>query len=198
MFKRKPQATTGARDKTPVKTQAKTPMKTPTPRPDGHGALMVGGVQGNAGGGRPKEALRRLCREIYAGRTDEEQHGAEFLGKVMRGTETEDVLVTVGSGKDAVTRMEPMRPKIRDRLLAAELLADRGYGKPEQAVQIEDERPRRTGEEVVADIMEMLPRVIAVLPVDKKEIARLLEQRRRIEVLVSGQQVENGRNGNGE
>lgn len=153
-----------------------------------HGGALMAGGQGQ--GGRPKEALRKLCRDIYAGRTSDERHGAEFLGGVMRGTEghEEEVLV-VGSGKEARLVVRDVKPKLRDRLLAAELLMDRGYGKPEQAVQIEDERPRRTGGEIMAEIMEMLPRVLALLPVDRKEIGRLLARRRQIEVLVKGKEV---------
>ncbi len=185
MPKRKPRATTVAK--------AKTPTKTPTPRPDGHGALMVGGVPGNAGGGRPKEVLRRRCREEI-----ETRGGIEFVGRVMDGTETDAVTLTVGSGKDAHTEVVQVPAKIRDRLYAFELLADRGYGKPEQAVQIEDERPRRTGEEIMAHILELLPRVIATLPIDKQEIARLFAQRHQVEVLLQGKHVEDGRNRNGD
>ena len=91
-----------------------------------------------------------------------------------------------------------MPAKLRDRLYAAELLMDRGYGKPDQGLTIEDERPRRTGEEVMAEILEMLPRVIAVLPIEKKELGRLLAERRQIEILVQGKDVNEGRSGNGD
>lgn len=172
--------------------KAKTPAKTPAPQPHG-GALMVGGVPGNAGGGRPKEVLRRRCRDEI-----ETRGGIEFVGRVMDGTETEAVTVTIGSGKDAHTEVVRVPAKIRDRLYAAELLLDRGYGKPDQGLTIEDERPRPPGEEVMARIMELLPRIIATLPVDRQEIARLLEQRRQIELLVSGREVKDGASGNGD
>jgi len=120
------------------------------------------------------------------------------VGRVMDGTESEAVTVTVGSGKDAHTEVVQVPAKIRDRLYAFQLLADRGYGKPDQAMQIEDERPRRTGEEVMADIMEMLPRVLPLLPVDKQEIARLLARQREIEILVQGKEVKDGGSGNGD
>lgn len=154
------------------------------PQPQG-GALMAPG-QGQ--GGRPKEVLRRKCREALVGGEGEE-HGVTFVARVMRGTETEDVTVTIGSGKDARTEVVPVRPKLRDRLYAAELLMDRGYGKPDQALQVEDDRPRPTGEERMARIMELLPKVIAVLPVDKRELGRLLAQRRQVELLVQGRDV---------
>ena len=91
-----------------------------------------------------------------------------------------------------------VRPKLRDRLYAAELLMDRGYGKPDQGLTIEDERPRRTGEEVIAHIVELLPRVLPLLPMDRKEIARLLGQRRELEIVLQGKEVPEGRNGNGD
>src|SRR2546430_17169696 len=108
MSKRKPRATTVAKAKTATKTATKTAM---VPHPGGRAALLAGGRPGNAGGGRPKEVLRRRCREEI-----ERRGGIEFVGRVMDGTETEAVTVTVGSGKDARTEVVHVRPKIRDRL----------------------------------------------------------------------------------
>lgn len=156
------------------------------PQPHG-GALNAGGTPGN-GGGRPKDEFRRHVRAAFAGK-DGEEHGVTFLAKVMRGDETEDVMVTRGVGKDATVTVEQVRPKLRDRLTAAEMLMDRGYGKPDQTLQIDDDRPQRTGEQVMAHILELLPKVIPMLPVDRKEIARLLAERRQIEVLVQGKEI---------
>jgi hypothetical protein len=174
-----------AKAKTPAKPRAQPRM---LEQPQG-GALMAPG-QGQ--GGRPKEILRRRCREQI-----ETRGGIEFVGRVMDGTETEDVTVTIGSGKDARTEVVQVRPKLRDRLLAYELLMDRGYGKPDQALTVEDEPPELSGEENMARILELLPRVMAALPVDRKEIARMLADRQRIELLVQGKQVKDGRNGDG-
>jgi hypothetical protein len=135
--------------------------------------------------------MRRACREAFA-----EKDGVAFVARVMSGEVTETVAVTVGSGKDARTELVQVPAKIRDRLYAAELLMEHGHGKAPQELKIEDERPRRTGEETMARIMELLPRVIAVLPVDKKEIARLFAERRQIEVLVQGK-VTDGKSGSG-
>jgi len=166
--------------------KVKSPSKSPTPRPDGHGALMVGGVPGNAGGsGRPKEVLRRRLRELM-----EARKGHEYVADVMDGTAIEKVAVTVGSGKEARVELVEVPCKTRDRLYAYELLRDGAYGRPDQAVQVEDERPRRTGEEIMARIMELLPRVAAVLPIERKELARLLSQRRQVEVLVQGREIQ--------
>lgn len=176
MPKRKPRA--------PTVSKVKTPKKTPTPRPDGHGALMVGGVPGNAGGGRPKEVLRNAMREAFT-----DKKGVSFIAGVMAGEIGEKVAVTTGVGEHARTKVVTLPAKIRDRLYAAELLMDRGYGKPEQALDIKDPTPRPTGEETMARIMELLPRVIPMLPVDRKEIARLFARRREIEVLVAGKDV---------
>ena len=152
---------------------------------------MVGGGPGR--GGRPAEAMRRACREAFV-----EKDGVAFVAAVMSGEVTETVAVTVGSGKDARTELVQVPAKIRDRLYAAELLMEHGHGKAPQELKVEDERPRRTGEEVMASIMEMLPRVLPLLPMDRREIARLLGQRQAIEVLLSGQQVKDDRSGNGD
>lgn len=156
--------------------KAQTPRKSPTPRPDGRGALMVGGVPGNAGG-RPKEAWRRKVREAL-----EEAGGVQFLVKVVKGEvldQTED--------EDGNVITAPL--KVRDRILAANILIEQAHGKPPQEVTLEDERPRPTGEQIMGRILELLPKVIAALPVDRKQIARALAEQRRIEVLVQGREV---------
>jgi len=150
------------------------------------GALLAGGVPGHAGGGgRPIEELRRKCREAILTRA-----GVEFVAGVMDGTETEDVVVQVrDEGGGWSNQVEKVRPKVRDRLLAFELLADRGFGKPLQKLEVEQPELRKTGEQVVARILELLPRVIAFLPVEKRELMRLLERGRQRELLVSGREV---------
>ena len=50
----------------------------------------------------------------------------------------------------------------------------------------------------MAHIVEMLPRVVATLPVDPKELVRLLERRREVELLVQGTQVKDDWSGNGD
>lgn len=112
----------------------KTSVKTSVPRralvTQPHGGAL--GVGGTGAGGRPVEVLRRKCRAEI-----ETRKGIEFVAGVMDGSETEDVVATSGKGKDAVTEVVPVRPKIRDRLYAAELLLDRGYGKPPQTLEVE-------------------------------------------------------------
>ena len=147
-----------------------------------HGGVLVRG--GTPGIGRPVEAMRRACREAFA-----EKQGVQFVARVMAGEETEDVTVTIGSGKDARTEVKQVRPKLRDRLYAAELLMEHGHGKAPQEVKIEAKRPRRTGEESIARIMELLPRVIPMLPAGRQEIARAFAEQRQIEVLVEGKEV---------
>ena len=156
-----------------------------------HGGVLVRG--GTPGIGRPKEVLRRACREAFT-----DKAGVAFVAGVMAGEVTESVTVTVGSGKDAHAEVVQVPPKIRDRLYAPELLMDRGYGKPDQALQVEDDRPVLTEQERVARILELLPRVLATLPIDRQELVRRLQERHRIEVLMSGKQVKDGRNGNGD
>jgi hypothetical protein len=65
-------------------------------------------------------------------------------------------------------------PRIRDRLYAAKLLIEHAYGKPPREIQLEDDQPRLTGAQVMADIVELLPRVVTSLPADtREELARL-------------------------
>jgi len=131
--------------------------------------------------GRPPERWRKACRDAL-----EDADGLGFVKRVITGEERE--IVGVDKNGNAVVSA----PRVRDRLFAVELLAEHGHGKPPQEIKVEDEVPRRTGEQTMARILELLPRVLAVLPVDRKEIARLLEQRRAVELLVSGQQVKDG------
>jgi len=56
-------------------------------------------------------------------------------------------------------------------------------------VEVEQPEIRKTGEQVVARILELLPRVIAFLPVEKRELMRMLERGRQRELLVSGREV---------
>lgn len=150
------------------------------------GGRLLGGVPGNKGGkGALKLELRDKCREQIW-----KHGGISFVGRVMAGKvkETIPMSVAIGGGASEI-RIVRVPPKIRDRLYAAELLMDRGYGKPDQHMTVEDETPRATGEQVMARILELLPQVLRFLPVDRKEIARLLAQRQRIEVLVQGKEV---------
>lgn len=178
MPKRKPKPRTA---------QAEIPVKLPVAQPHG-GAIHQGGVPGHRGGsGRPKEAQRAKCREALNGR-DNEIDGVEYVAGVMRGTETEDITVMVGHGDKAEQIVLKVRPKTRDRLYAFELLSDRGYGKPDQ-VESTPERPRLMGEALNKRILEMLPRVLATLPFDRKELARILAQRQRVALMVRGHKV---------
>src|SRR2546429_7325283 len=102
MLKRKPRA---AKARTSVQTSV--PVKPLVTQPHG-GALLPGGT---GAGGRPKEILRRRCREQI-----ETRGGIEFVGRVMDGTETEDVTVTIGSGKDASQEVVQVGPKPARRL----------------------------------------------------------------------------------
>jgi len=180
MPNRRQRATTVAKATTSVQTSvAVKPLVT---QPHG-GALLPGGT---GAGGRPKEVWRQRVREAL-----ERAGGVEFLVKVVKGEVKEQVV-------DSDGKVVEIRPKLRDRIVAANILIEQAHGNAPQEIKLEDERPRRTGEEVMAEIMEMLPRVIAVLPVERKEIARLLEERREVEILVSGHQVKDGRSGNGD
>lgn len=164
----------------------KTPVDTPAPVgvlvAQAHGgALQVGG---NNGGGRPVELFRRRCREAF-----DEADGLGFLVRVMKGEEQDETVAIVGRGADAQTVVVPVKPKLRDRLLAAELIVEHGHGKAPQKIEVEAPERQQTGEQVMADILERLPRVIGVLPVEQKQLAAWLERGRAREVLVSGRAV---------
>jgi hypothetical protein len=59
--------------------------------------------------------------------------------------------------------------------------------------EIEDEPPRLTDDQRMAHIIGTLPQLVRILPVDaREELARLLAEQRRIEVLVSGRQIKDG------
>lgn len=145
------------------------------------GALLVGSNYGNRGGGRPVDAFRAECREALT-----RAKGVKFLEGVIDGTEGEDIVVVVkdkdGSKQSVVVHV---RPKIRDRLLAVELLADRGHGKPPQEVTIDDPGAYLSGEALMTRILELLPRVVAILPIDKQQLGKLFAQRRQVELLVA-------------
>src|SRR5438094_9528503 len=97
----KPRATTMPKAKTSVQTSvAVKPLVTQR-----HGGALLPG--GTGAGGRPKEVLRRRCRDEI-----ESRKGIEFVGRVMDGTETEAVTVTMGSGKDAHTEVVQVPAKI--------------------------------------------------------------------------------------
>lgn len=155
-------------------------MKSLVIQPHG-GALLPGGT---GGGGRPKEVWRRRCREAL-----EQADGLGFLVRVVKGEVRERVVDDDGNVVETP-------PKIRDRIIAANILIEQAYGKPPLEIKAEDE-PRPAGEQVMARILELLPKVLPTLPVDQQEIARLLAERRRIELLMSGQQVKD-RNGKGD
>lgn len=153
---------------------------------------MVGGNYGNAGGGRPVEMFRRRCREAF-----EAAGGLDFLVRVVKGEETDDLVMTIGRGKDATVMVQPVRPKLRDRLLAAELLAEHGHGKPPQKLEVESPHEQETGEALMGRILERLPRVIGVLPIEKRRFLELFQRGKAREVLVSGRVVPTKKAGGG-
>ena len=136
--------------------------------------------------GRPPGDLQLACREQLWKRKS-----IAFLGRVVAGLvkETVPMSVALGNNQGSTVQLVEVPVKLKDRLVAFELLADRGYGKPDQHTTIEDTTPRMTGEQVMGRILELLPKVLSVLPVDRKEIARLLAERQRIEVLVQGREI---------
>lgn len=97
----------------------------------------VKGQSGNPAG-RPKMAsqLARLARS----KTQDGLELVEFAVAVMRG----EVVGAPGAQGD-----EPERPSVHDRMDALKWLADRGWGKAVEHIEIEDSR---TGEQSPATI----------------------------------------------
>jgi hypothetical protein len=57
----------------------------------------------------------------------------------------------------------------------------RGYGKPPQEVKIEDDAPPKpTHEQLVARLLELLPRVISQLPIERRQVAEMFAKRARV------------------
>lgn len=74
--------------------------------------------------GRDQDWLKEKCRELV------KKHAiVEFLAKVANG---ENVEQAVGGEGEVIS----IPASVRDRLRATELLLDRGFGKPDQAVDM--------------------------------------------------------------
>lgn len=165
--------------KRPPKERRETPEQTPVVAlvPQAHGGALRRG--GNNGGGRPPEAHRRRFREAL-----EEADGLGLFVRVVKGEETEEQVVTVGSGRDARTEVVQVRPRLRDRLYAAALLVEHGYGKAPQKLEVEAGAPEMTWDEAMATLVDLAPKMLRFLPAEQREIVR-----RRIAVATTGRRV---------
>lgn len=116
------------KSKTRKKTARKTASALPAliPQPEGKGALLSGGVHGNAGGpGRPPSAVRAVLREAYEDRIP-------FLRALADGKPI--TLRTATSSKNSkgersvTSKKRVFTPGVNDRLAAMEQLARYGIG----------------------------------------------------------------------
>ena len=80
---------------------------------------------GNKGGGRPPEWLIAECKKYV-----EKREIIKFLADVAGGENVREV--QSGDGSEVVGAPA----EIRDRLKAAEMLLDRGWGKPDQSMDV--------------------------------------------------------------
>jgi hypothetical protein len=73
-------------------------------------------------------------------------------------------------------------------LKAFQILCEAGLA---QRLEIEDVTPpkRMTYDEIVADLTERLPRVIPLLPLDKQELARLFQERQRMQQVIAARRI---------
>ncbi len=78
----------------------------------------------STGEGRPNDWLREECRKLV--RRDKI---VEFLAQVANGSNVEQA---VGGEGEVIS----IPASVRDRLKATEVLLDRGYGKPDQTVDV--------------------------------------------------------------
>ena len=73
-----------------------------------------------------KSEIEKRLAEIKSVRTAELQEVLEFLTLVMRGEIEEETALSVGNGKTARVEKVKVKPKIKDRLRAAEHLLKLG------------------------------------------------------------------------
>jgi len=117
---------------------------------------------GRPNAGRPRNGFAR-----GVSRRAREGDGIGFIARVMRWGRA------AGVGVDKHGRPVLARPRIRDRLHAAKLLIEHGYGKGRGRRRSRTSKPPHTREELVAHIVKMLPRVLPLLPLDGQELAPL-------------------------
>lgn len=83
-----------------------------------NGTRAPGGKRKNSG--RKPEWFQNRCKELF-----EKKKLLDFVAGVAAGTEVEQKAVSVDHGVEVVD----VRPQIKDRLRAVEMLKDWGYGK---------------------------------------------------------------------
>ena len=79
--------------------------------------------------GRPPDWLKEKCRKLI-----EQKDLVGFLARVAAG-DSEDMRVVFDDNN--VPHKEKCAAAIKDRLHAAEILLDRGFGKPSQSLDVE-------------------------------------------------------------
>ena len=83
-----------------------------------------------------KSEIEKRLAEIKTRRTAELQEVLEFLTLVMRGEIEEEVAMSVGNGKTARVEKVKVKPKIKDRLRAAEHLLKLGLDSKTQTDKV--------------------------------------------------------------
>lgn len=92
--------------------------------------LATGGAR--AGAGRPSDWLRDKCQELF-----KKNKLAEFIADVASGEYTEFIVSPTGIKTELKKSADA-----KDRMKAAEMLKDWGYGKAMQAIDLD---PKDTG-----------------------------------------------------
>lgn len=127
-----------------------------------HGGALLSGNRASAGGRHP-EAFRAACREVL-----HQEGGLQFIADVMTGR----------------ARMGKLRPTFRERLFAAQLLIENGYGKAPQKLEVETGPAEMTWDEAMATLVELAPKMLPFLPAEQREVVR-----QRIAVATEGMVV---------
>lgn len=130
--------------------EAENSHETASPRPGepGAGRPFQPGTTGNPGG-RPKGIASKV-RELFD--DDDGETIIRFLQGVMAG---EVVTINVDAKNGAQTRSYA-KANVKERLEAAKLLMERGWGKPPQFAPIEGDDPLDLSERQAADVASQL------------------------------------------
>lgn len=69
-----------------------------------------------------KKEIQRRLEEVHAANVVDARECHELLSRIIRGQETEETALSVGTGNSARVERIKLPPRIRDRIKAAELM----------------------------------------------------------------------------
>lgn len=116
--------------------------------------LAPGGPRPNSG--RPPDWFRQQCQKAI-----EEARGVEFARDVLAGKDFPQL--ATGEGE-----VIPLPPPLKERLKALEWLTNRGYGMPNQPLEVTDVNERPSTEELLVTF-ERLKRLAEGIGLEKSQ-----------------------------